>query len=59
MLQLNGKLATENGSAEPSVILGESPPNSPPIEVHFEPVVQLPLVEVSTNEEEEQELIKL
>ncbi|XP_001604197.1 ran-specific GTPase-activating protein isoform X2 [Nasonia vitripennis] len=56
---LNGKLATENGSAEPSVTLEESPPNSPPIEPHFEPVIQLPIVEVSTNEEEEQELIKL
>ncbi|XP_014213560.1 ran-specific GTPase-activating protein [Copidosoma floridanum] len=48
---------TENGSAEDGIVLGESPPGSP--QVYFEPVVQLPLVDVSTNEEEEVEMIKM
>ncbi|XP_058790410.1 ran-specific GTPase-activating protein-like [Phymastichus coffea] len=54
---INGKLAAENGSVEDGGDLGDSPPGSPAI--HFEPVVQLPLVEVSTNEEDELEMIKL
>ncbi|XP_011499703.1 PREDICTED: ran-specific GTPase-activating protein-like [Ceratosolen solmsi marchali] len=57
-LGINGQRISENGNSE-EVALAESPSNSPPIEVHFEPIIQLPLVEVSTNEEEEHEMIKL
>ena len=51
------KELVENGGGDDTGTLDESPPNSPP--VHFEPVIQLPIVEVSTNEEEEMEMIKL
>lgn len=48
----------ENGVSKVEDKEDESP-TLPESEIHFEPIVNLPLVDVPTNEEDEEELIKL
>lgn len=57
IFQLNADNATEvnGGSGEPHET-DEEPGED---DLHFEPIVSLPLIEVSNNEEDEVEMIKL